>query len=213
VLGWVTGSWVLAGFFLVVGLVAPKMALTVWKNVRSAQFDEQLMDALILIGNALRSGLDIATGVELVATNMKPPISEEFGLALNSYRLGGSLESALMEMTKRIRSRTLDTVVLATILQRETGGNLIKTYEQLIQTIREEGKLQKKVRAISAQGRTQIAFLAVFPWGMAAILYMLSPEMIQPALTQSWGQLALAVMVVWEMIGIVITKRIVTVDV
>jgi tight adherence protein B len=213
VLGWATESWVLAGFCVMVGLVAPKMFLAVWKSLRSAQFDEQLMDALILIGNALRSGLDIATGVELVANNMKPPISEEFGLALNSYRLGGSLESALLDMTKRIRSRTLETVVLATILQRETGGNLIKTFEQLIQTIREEGKLQKKVRAISAQGRTQIAFLAVFPWGMAALLYILSPEMIQPALSQSWGQLAVAVMVVWEMIGIVVTKRIVTVDV
>lgn len=171
------------------------------------------MDALVLMGNALRSGLDIATGIELVTTNMKPPISEEFGLVLNAYRLGSSLEDSLLAMTRRIRSRTLDTVVVAIILQRETGGNLVKTFEQLILTIREENKLQKKVKALSAQGRTQIGFLAVFPWIMAVVIYFMSPEMVKPALEQSWGQFALAGMVVWELIGLVITKRIVTVDV
>jgi tight adherence protein B len=213
VIGWFTGSWVIAAVIAMAGLAAPKIFLALWKNRRTAQFDEQLMDALILIGNALRSGLDIATGIELVSTNMKAPISEEFGQALNAYRLGGSLETALMEMTRRIPSRTLETTVVSIILQRDTGGNLIKTFEQLVQTIREESKLQKKVRAISAQGRTQVAFLSIFPWGMALLLYVLSPEMIEPALSQTWGQLTLAGLIVWELIGIVVTKRIVTVDV
>ncbi len=212
-LGWLTGSWVIAGACALVGLAAPRAAVAIWKNIRSSQFDDQLMDALILIGNAMRSGLDIATGIELVATTMKPPISEEFGVVLNAYRLGGSLEEALLGLTKRIQSRPLDTVVVSIILQRETGGNLIKTFEQLVQTIREESKLQKRVKALSAQGRTQIAFLAVFPWALAALIYFLSPEMIQPALDQPWGQAAAIGLVVWEMIGLVVTKRIVTVDV
>jgi tight adherence protein B len=212
-LGWLLGSWVIAGFMILAGLVAPRFIMSIWKNIRSSQFDEQLMDALLLIGNALRSGLDIATGIELVATSMTPPISEEFGLVLNAYRLGGSLEKALTDMTHRIHSRILETTVVSIILQRETGGNLVKTFEQLVATIREEGKLQKKVRAISAQGRTQITFLASFPWGMAAIMYFLSPEMIQPALSESWGQMAVAGIVIWEVIGIIVTKRIITVDV
>src|SRR5258708_28938568 len=66
-LGWFTRSWVLAVSLAVVGLVVPKLVLSIWKNIRSTQFEAQLMDALILIGNALRSALDIATGVALVA--------------------------------------------------------------------------------------------------------------------------------------------------
>jgi tight adherence protein B len=212
-LGWLTDSWVMAGTCVLVGLVTPKVVVAIWKNIRSAQFDEQLMDALILIGNAMRSGLDIATGIELVTTNMKPPISEEFGVVLNAYRLGGSLEEALLDLTRRIHSRPLDTVVVSIILQRETGGNLIRTFEQLVQTIREESKLQKRVRALSAQGRTQIVFLAFFPWALAGLIYFLSPEMIQPALSQSWGQAAVVGLIFWELIGIFVTKRIVTVDV
>jgi tight adherence protein B len=212
-LGWATGSWVFGIALLAGGLFVPKIALSIRKQIRSSQVEASLMDALILMNNALRSGLDISTGIELVTTNMAPPISEEFGLVLNAYRLGASLDSALMEMMNRVSSRPLETAISAIIIQRETGGNLIKTFEQLVQTIREESKLQKKVRAFSAQGRTQIAFLALFPWLLACLFYFISPDMFRPALEDPLGQAILMGLIVWEGVGLIVTKRIVTVEV
>jgi tight adherence protein B len=213
VLGVVTENWGIAVGFTLASIFVPRLSLSLWKSVRSSRFDSQLADAMILIGNALRSGLDIATGIELVSTNMKAPISEEFGLVMNTYRLGGSLETALMEMTRRMKSTALETAVNAIVIQRETGGNLIRTFDQLVVTIREESKLQRKIQALSSQGRTQIAFLSVFPWAMLALFYFISPDMIQPALASKWGPITLSGLVVWEVIGIVVTRRIVTVDV
>jgi len=213
VLGILTQSWVLGGSAAIAAVFVPRIVLAIWKSVRSAQFEAQFMDALGLISNALKSGLDIATGVELVATNMTPPVSEEFGLVLNAYRLGAPLEGALVDMTRRIRSRVLETAVSAINIQRETGGNLVKTFDQMIQTVREETKLQKKVRALSAQGKLQVAVLAVLPWGLAVFLYFISPDMFTPVLQSPAGQAILIALIVWEIIGILITKRIVTVDV
>jgi len=213
ILGLLSGSWIFAATIALFGLVAPRIALAIWKDIRSAQVEAQLMDALILISNSLKSGLDIAAGIERVATTMKPPISEEFGLVLNSYRLGTPLETALMSMTTRIRSRTLETAIYAINIQRETGGNLIKTFEQLVVTIREEDKLQNKVKALTSQGRMQTYFLAFFPWTMAALFYFLSPDFIRPALSNPMGQIVIIILLIWEAIGIVITKKIVTVDI
>jgi tight adherence protein B len=211
-LGILTGSWVFAITIALVGLVAPKIALAIWKEIRSAQVDAQLMDGLILISNSLKSGLDIASGIERVASTMKPPISEEFGLVLNAYRLGTPLESALMSMTDRIKSRMLETAIYAINIQRETGGNLIKTFDQLVITIREEDKLQKKVQALTSQGRMQTYFLACFPWVMAGLFYAITPEIMRPAITNPIGQIVIVFLVIWEVIGIILTKRIVTVE-
>lgn len=213
VVGIVSGSWILGLAIALFGTAVPRLALLLWKELRSAQFETQLLDGLILMNNALKSGLDIATGIELIANSTKPPISEEFGLTLNAYRLGAPLEEALLGMTERIKSRSLETAVGAIVIQRETGGNLVKTFDQLIATIREEAKLQKKIKALSAQGRTQIAFLTVFPWGMGALMYGITPETFGPALASTTGQLVLVGLIVWEAIGILVTKRIVTVDV
>lgn len=210
--GVLTGSWVLAGVLCVTGLFAPRIILSIWKDVRSKQFDAQLIDALTLMGSTLKSGLDIVSGVERVAGNMRPPISEEFGLVMNAYRLGTPLEMALIDLTQRIKSRTLETVVYAINIQRETGGNIIKTFDQLVITIREENKLQRKMAAVTAQGRTQIGFLALFPWALAVLFFFMAPDFMMPALANPWGQLTLVFLVVWEMIGVIVAKRIVTVD-
>jgi tight adherence protein B len=156
--------------------------------------------------------LDIASGIERVAATMKPPISEEFGLVLNSYRLGTPLEAALMTMTTRIRSRMLETAIYAINIQRETGGNLIKTFDQLVVTIREEDKLQKKVQALTSQGRMQTYFLACFPWAMALLFYIITPDFMRPALANPVGQIVIVFLLIWEAIGIIVTKKIVTVE-
>lgn len=187
--------------------------LTVWKDLRSAKVEAQLMDALLILGNSLKSGMDIVAGIERISLDMKPPISEEFGLVLNAYRLGTPLETALMDMTQRIHSRTLETVVYAVTIQRETGGNIIKIFDQLVLNIREETKLQKKVKAITSQARTQIFFLAGFPWVLAGLFTMMAPEFMKPALANPWGQLTVVFLALWEAIGIVVTKKIVAVDV
>lgn len=210
-LGVATGSWIIAGALAVGGLFAPKIILKLWREYRAAHVEAQLMDALILIGNSLKSGLDIAAGIERVAVTMKPPISEEFGLAINSYRLGTPLETALLDVTDRVPSRMLETVVYAINIQRETGGNIIKTFDQLINTIREENKLQKKVKALTAQGRTQIIFLAFFPWILAALFFFVARDMMVPALQSTIGQFVLVFLIVWEGIGILVTKKVVEV--
>lgn len=212
-LGVAAGSWVIGAAVIAAGLVAPRFLLSLWREIRSTKVEAQLMDALLLMSNSLRSGLDIVAGIERVTTNMPAPISEEFGLVMNAYRLGTPLEKALLDMTERINSRTLETVIYAINIQRETGGNIIKIFEQLVNTIREENKLQKKARAITAQARSQIFFLAGFPWLLALLFVIMSPDMMRPAVTSTWGQLAIIFLVVWEILGIIVTKKIVAIEV
>jgi tight adherence protein B len=210
-LGFLLDSWVIAAVLAISGVFAPKVILKVWRDIRTGQVEAQLMDALILIGSSLKSGLDIAAGIERVATTMKAPISEEFGLVINSYRLGTPLEAALLDLTDRIPSRTLETVIYAINIQRETGGNIIKTFEQLVVTIREETKLQKKVQAMTSQGRMQIVFLAIFPWFLALVFFVVAKEMMVPVLQSTTGQLVLVGLLIWEGIGVLVTKKVVEV--
>src|SRR5262245_10259659 len=53
-LGVATGSWVISVAIAMVGLIAPKLILSLWKEIRSAQVEAQLMDALLMISNSLK---------------------------------------------------------------------------------------------------------------------------------------------------------------
>jgi len=127
------------------GLKMPMWVLTSLKRRRGRKIDTQLMDAIILLSNSLKSGLDIVQGFDMVARDLQPPISEEFGLVIKNYQLGTSFERAMEGMEDRVYSRLLAYMIRAIVLQRQVGGNLTKIFERIVDYIREESKVEEKI--------------------------------------------------------------------
>ena len=171
----------LAFFFLsalgmLVGLRTPAFVLNSMKLRRGLKIDTQLMDALILLSNSLRSGLDIVQGFEMVSKDLLPPISDEFALVIKNYQLGTSFERALGVMEERVSSKMLSYMIRAIVLQRQMGGNLTKVFERIVIDIREESKLEEKTKAMTAQQRIQSVVVGIMPWVMVGVMFMFQPD-------------------------------------
>ena len=82
-----------------------------WRQTKRAQhFDDQLVDALVLIANSLKSGYSFMQGMEAVAREMPDPIGVEFEEALREIRMGGAAEEALGNISKRVKSADFELV-------------------------------------------------------------------------------------------------------
>ncbi|MBR5151315.1 MAG: type II secretion system F family protein, partial [Elusimicrobiaceae bacterium] len=160
--GWMIGGFLGVFVFLaflalggVISVRIPSRILETLKRSRGIKVNKQLMDALILLSNSLRSGMDIVQGFEMVSKDLLPPISDEFGLVVKNYQLGTPFEQALDGMVARVDSRMLSYIVKAIIIQRQVGGNLTVIFARLVENIREESKLEEKLQAMTAQQRIQ----------------------------------------------------------
>lgn len=188
------------------GLKMPGMVLNFLKNRRGKQVDGQLMDALILLSNSLKSGLDIVQGFEMVSKDLLPPISDEFGLVIKNYQLGMPFEKALGVMEERIASKMLAYMIRAIVLQRQMGGNLTKVFERILIDIREESKLEEKTKALTAQQRIQSIVVAIMPWILVSIMFLLQPQVMIRYYSSGLGILTLFFAVVWISIGMKIVS-------
>jgi len=159
-----------------IGLKTPAFVLNTMKIRRGLKIDLQLMDALILLANALRSGLDIVQGFEMVSKDLLPPISDEFSLVIKNYQLGTPFERALGVMEERVSSKMLSYMIRAIVLQRQMGGNLTKVFERIVIDIREESKLEEKTKAMTAQQRIQSIVVGIMPWVMVGVMFMFQPD-------------------------------------
>ena len=159
-----------------IGLKTPGFVLNSMKIRRGLKIDLQLMDALILLANALRSGLDIVQGFEMVSKDLLPPISDEFSLVIKNYQLGTPFERALGVMEDRVSSKMLSYMIRAIVLQRQMGGNLTKVFERIVIDIREESKLEEKTKAMTAQQRIQSIVVGIMPWVMVGVMFMFQPD-------------------------------------
>ena len=195
------------------GYLLPTEGLRFVKDRRRVKMETQLLDSLILLSDAMKSGLDLVQGIELAVHELVPPISEEFDLMLKNYKLGMPFDDALKGFESRAGSNLVSYVVRAIIIQRQTGGNMTKIFDRIVETIREESKLQDKVNALTAGPRMQSMVIMVLPWGMLVIVYFFSPEMVGSFFASLFGVITILACVFWQMIGLVVIRKLAKIEV
>ncbi|MFH1619799.1 MAG: type II secretion system F family protein, partial [bacterium] len=161
----------------------------------------QLMDALILLSNSLRSGLDIVQGFERVSKDLLSPISDEFSLVIRNYQLGTPFEKALENMEDRVASRLLSYMIKAIILQRQVGGNLTKIFERIVENIREESKLEEKTKSLTAQQKIQSIVVGIMPWIMVGVMFLFQGQTMAKFYFSGIGIFTFFMCALWIAIG------------
>lgn len=192
-------------------LPRPVMAQLYRRYVRG--FDDQLVDGLTMVANALRSGLSLVQSLDLVVKEMPPPISQEFGYMMEEHRMGTRLEESLERMSERIPCEDLGIVVQAVLVLRETGGNLSETFDTIVYTIRERKRVEGKIRAMTAQGVSQGIILTAMPFVLAYVLHVMNPDYIRPLFTTVVGWLLLLLMCLLLLAGGLMIRKIVKIEV
>ncbi len=180
---------------------------------RVKQFSNQMVDGLTLMGNGLKSGLNVPQTLQIVVDEMPPPISQEFGLVLNENKVGLSLEEAFVNLAKRIPSEDVTMFVTSVNILRETGGNIAETFTTIVKTIRDRLKLQAKIEAMTAQGMTSAIIVSSLPWLLGVMMYFLDPVMMRPMFTTIPGFAILILIAIIEAIGFFVILKIVRIRV
>ncbi len=201
---------IIGGIF---GFLAPRIYIRLQKSKRYKKFDAQLVDAITLIANSLKAGLNLNQAVEMVTKEMGPPIAQEFEFALKENRLGTPMEKAMANLVKRIPSEDLKIVIDAMHIALETGGILSEIFIKIADTIRERNRIKGKLDALTSQGRMQGIIMTLLPWGLAGILYLIDPVMLKPMFTTFFGHLLLGGIVVLEIIGWFFIQKIIKIDI
>jgi tight adherence protein B len=196
-----------------VGYVLPALYVRWCKNRRLRAFDEQLVDALLLVANALKSGYSFLQGMEAVAREVPKPLGAEFGEALREIRIGGSVEDALQSMAQRIQSTDLDLVVTAMIIQRQVGGNLTEILTKISYTVRERHRILREIKVLTAQERMSGNIIAALPVVLVLLMAFTSPEYVPSMWGDPAGRIILALGGVFEVLGLVLIRRLVWLEV
>ena len=197
----------------VVGYFLPALYVSARQTKRVRAFDDQLVDALTLIANALKSGYSFLQGMEAIAREMPAPIGVEFEQALREIRVGGSVEDALVGISRRVRSADFELVVTAMVIQRQVGGNLTEILANIAYTVRERHRILREVRVLTSQERMSGYVIAGLPVFLVLALSFMSPGYISGMWTDSFGRVILAASFVMEVLGLLVIRKIVEIEV
>ncbi len=156
--------------------LTPFMTLRRMRKRRHKIFGVQLPEALDLITRGLKAGHPVPVAIAMVGREMLDPVGTEFGLVADEITYGSDMVTALNGMYDRVGQEDLPLFVTAVSIQSTSGGNLREILDGLSQVIRGRGKLRRKIRAISAEGRMSAIILTAVPVALLTVLTVFMPH-------------------------------------
>jgi tight adherence protein B len=203
----------LAGGAALVGAAIPYVLLRMKRGRRLKAYNTALPDAIDLMARSLRAGHSMNSSIELIAEQSPEPLSSEFVQVYKQQRLGLHFRDALLQMGGRIPSRDLQFLITAILVQKETGGDLTEILDRAAHVIRDRVRIEGEVRTHTAQGRLTGWILGLLPVIMLALLNIVSPGYSSVLFHDPTGQKLLYAGGILIVLGGLIIRKIVDVQV
>jgi tight adherence protein B len=219
-LGGVVASWILLPIphwmDFVIGLLAaagPVAFVMLKRKARLKRFESLFPETLEFIARSMRAGHAFSVSLEMIHREFQEPVSGEFRRTFEEHNLGLPIEVALQKLATRVPSLDVHFFVSAVLLQKRTGGNLAEILDKLAYVIRERFKLRGRIRAVSAHGRMTAGALSSIPVACAILMFYTNPDYVTFFFTDDVGQMMMAGAITLQLIGYLIMKKIVNIEV
>lgn len=157
------------------------------RAARLKKIEAQLPEAADFLARALRAGHSFSNVLQMVGDELNEPISGEFKMAHEEINYGVPMNEALQNLAARIPLTDLRYLVIAVLVQRESGGNLAEVLVSIARIIRARLKLLGQVRVLSAEGRMSAWVLGLMPVVMIGIMALVNPQYIRLLWTDPSG--------------------------
>ncbi len=194
-------------------LSTPVLLLRRARTARLRRIERQLPEAADFLARAMRAGHSFNNVLQMVGNELPEPLSGEFRTAHQEINYGVPMNEALHNLAERVPLTDLRYLVIAVVIQRESGGNLAEILGNISHIIRERLKLAGKVRVLSAEGRLSAIILAALPFVMMCVMVMVNSAYVSTLWTHPTGIRMLWAGAVMIVLGGLWTRRIVQIRV
>lgn len=201
----------------VLGYFTPVVWVKIKKMQRVREFNEQILDTLIMLANGLKAGYSFLQAMEMVSREAPPPMGKELKRVLKENSLGVNLEDTLLALNDRVESEDWDLVTTVVLIQRQVGGNLAEILDKIGFVIRQRMRIKGDIQTKTAQAKISGLLVGALPIGIGFMIYLINPKFIMKLFTFKSGGFrgwyVVIAGVLWEVLGMYIIMKIVDIEV
>jgi tight adherence protein B len=177
------------------------------------RFADALPSHLEEVAASIRAGRSLIEALNAVSEGAEQPVRREFERALADENLGRPLDETLLTISGRMTSESVEQVAVVAAMHRRTGSSVSEALDRVAEGARERADLQRELRALTAQGRLARWILTFLPPVILLIMEVISPKYVRPLLHTVGGVIALSVAGVLVILGSLVMRRIVEIEV
>jgi len=190
------------------GVGLPKLALKRMASKRQNEFTKHFAEAIDVITRGIRSGLPVGECLAIISREFQGPVGEEFTMVIEGQKLGMTLDDILERALRRIPTPEFKFFAIVLQIQKQTGGNLADTLENLSDVLRDRKRMKDKIKALSSEAKSSAAIIASLPFFVLGMLSLVNPAYVATLFTEGihlvfigLGMMAVGIFVMAQMIN------------
>lgn len=185
-----------------IGIGLPHLFISFLISQRLKKFTSLFPEAIDLIVRGLRSGLPVSESIKIVGRELPDPVGIEFRRITDAFGIGQTLEEALWSTAQRLDTPEYRFFVISLSVQRETGGNLAETLDNLANILRRRKQMKLKIKALSAEAKASAIIIGALPFIMFAVLSFIDPDYTLTLIYDPRGHVMLGMALASLLLGI-----------
>lgn len=165
-------------------------------HIKKKMVERDLLNAIIIMNNAFRSGRSTMQAIEIVSTELKGPIRQEFKKMHLEISYGLSLEVVFDRFSKRVESDEVNYITSSLSILNKTGGNIIKVFSSIEKMLFDKRKLRQEMKSLTSSSNMISKTLLIIPFIFIGFILILDKNYFDVLFTTTIGNIILVIIII-----------------
>lgn len=191
---------------LLIGFFLPDLLFFSKYKFYRKQLENDLLQAIVIMNNAFKSGRSITQAISLVTKELKGPIAIEFKKMHMEINLGLGIEEVFERFSKRMNLEEITYMTASLSIINKTGGNIIRVFDSIEKTLVGKKKLRLEMNSLTGGSKIIVNVLFFVPLMFVLFVSVINPSYFIPLFTNPFGIMLLVFMILYYIIYIICVK-------
>lgn len=198
---------------LVFGFFIPDFIYYYKYRMYKKKLENDLLQAIIIMNNAFKSGRSITQAITLVSKELTGPMREEFKKMNLELSFGLELDVVFKRLYERINIEEIAYLTASLAILSKTGGNIVQVFSSIEKSLFNKKKLKLELKSLTAGSRMIVNILTVVPIFFILLIWIINPTYFLPLLTNKVGYILIAIITVYYIIYIIFIRKLLKVKI
>ena len=183
-----------------------------YRNYRKT-LENDLLQAIIIMNNAFKSGRSITQAINLVSKELKGPIAEEFKKMNLELSFGLGLDVVFQRLYERIKIEEISYLTASLTILNQTGGNIVEVFSSIEKSLFNKKKLRLELKSMTGGSRMIVNVLTIVPVAFILMIWVINPTYFLPLLTNKLGLVIIGIILIYYIIYIIVIRKLLKVKI
>ncbi len=201
--------------FLIINIVsfyALDAILIILYKSKQKIIEEQLLQAIIIMNGAFKSGKNIYQAVQIIKNELPNPIKEEFGIIAKDLDYGLDINVIFERFYERVKVEEARYITSSLSLLNKTGGSVVTVFNMIEKRFYNRLKIRNELKSLTATSKLLKNFLCFIPFAFVLFIMILDRSYFKVFFTSMPGIVVFGMIIFLYLTYVIIIRRIMKVD-